>query len=59
MFSTIHMCEPVQYAMFSTIHMYEPVPRFYEELVTHWARYKKELGYDASLHNYGMGRDNR
>jgi len=42
-----------------TIHMYEPVPRFYEELVTHWARYKKELGYDASLHNYGMGRDNR
>ena len=39
--------------------MYEPVPGFFTELATHWDKYKEELGYDATLYNYGLGNDNR
>ena len=43
----------------STIHMYEPVPGFFTELATYWDKYKEELGYDATLYNYGLGKNNR
>ena len=39
--------------------MYEPVPGFFAELSTHWDKYIKELGYDATLYNYGLGKNNR
>jgi len=42
-----------------TIHMYEPVPVFFAELSTLWDKYKEELGYDATLYNYGLGKNNR
>ena len=44
---------------FSTIHMFEPVPSFFEELTGHWNGYKAELGFDASLYNFGLGSKDR
>ena len=35
--------------------MFEPVPSFYSELSSHWAGDKSDLGYDATLHNSGLG----
>jgi len=42
-----------------TIHMFEPVPSFFEELTGHWNGYKAELGFDASLYNFGLGNKDR
>ena len=49
----------INFVLPSTIHMYEPVPGFFTELATHWDKYREELGYDATLYNYGLGNDNR
>ena len=49
----------INFVLPSTIHMYEPVPGFFTELSAHWDKYKKELGYDATLYNYGLGKNNR
>lgn len=42
-----------------TIHMFEPVPSFFEELTGHWKGYKAELGFDATLYNFGLGSNDR
>ena len=39
--------------------MFEPVPSFFEELTGHWKGYKAELGFDATLYNFGLGSNDR
>ena len=43
----------------STIHIYEPVPAFNTQLAKLWAGYRRELGYNATVHMYGLGSSNR
>ena len=45
--------------MSSTIHIYEPVPVFTTQLAQVWAGYRRDLGYNATVHQYGLGSSNR
>ena len=42
-----------------SIHIYEPVPLFNVELSKLWDGYRRELGYNATVHRYGLGGSNR
>ena len=41
------------------MHLYEPVPQFFNELSVIWSNYTTDLKFDATLHNEGLGVDDR
>jgi len=42
-----------------SIHLFEPVPNFFVNLSRRWKYYKRRFGFQATLHNFGLGENNR
>ena len=41
------------------MHIFEPVPDYSKQLEITWEKYRTEYNWDATIHKYGLGSDDR